>query len=209
MNKYFEIKKDAPIMIDTCIFMVGIENRCADPVYSLDNMKKNWMIDVLSYFENIKMHEVVYKELDPETQKVIDEYIGKNIEIVSDKDLFDTDPEFMRIFKEIHDHPLMYAPYSKTKNQGEVRSLAYACYYDIPYFSSRDSDACDVCNEIEDLNKITIVGFETMLGLAYKSGGDKEKRKSLKALYKEFCAPKIRQGAIPKTLAEFLGEDNK
>ncbi|MEE1250690.1 MAG: hypothetical protein UHU19_15900 [Lachnospiraceae bacterium] len=207
MNKFSEIKKDSPIIIDTCIFMVGIEKRQTDPTYSLDNMKKNWMDDALSYFENIKLHEVVYKELDSDTKIVIDEHISKNIEIVSDKDLFDKDPEFMRIFNEIHDHPLMYDPFSKTKNQGEVRSLAYACYYGIPYFSSKDSDACDVCNEIEDLKDIVVVGFETILGIAYKAGGNKEKRKALKALYKEFCSPKIRQGVIPKTLAEFLGEE--
>lgn len=207
MNKFSEIKKESPIIIDTCIFMVGIEKRQTDPTYSLDNMKKNWMDDALSYFENIRLHEVVYKELDSDTKIVIDEHISKNIEIVSDKDLFDKDPEFMRIFNEIHDHPLMYAPFSKTKNQGEVRSLAYACYYGIPYFSSKDSDACDVCNEIEDLKDIVVVGFETILGIAYKAGGNKEKRKALKALYKEFCSPKIRQGVIPKTLAEFLGEE--
>ena len=207
MNKFSEIKKDSPSIIDTCIFMVGIEKRQTDPTYSLDNMKKNWMDDALSYFENIRLHEVVYKELDSDTKIVIDEHISKNIEIVSDKDLFDKDPEFMRIFNEIHDHPLMYAPFSKTKNQGEVRSLAYACYYGIPYFSSKDSDACDVCNEIEDLKDIVVVGFETILGIAYKAGGNKEKRKALKALYKEFCSPKIRQGVIPKTLAEFLGEE--
>lgn len=207
MNKFFEIQKDSPIIIDTCIFMVGIEKRQTNPEYSLDNMKKNWMNDVLSYFENIKLHEVVYKELDSDTKKIIDDYVGKNVEIVSDKALFDSDPEFMRIFNEIHDHELMYAPFSKTKNQGEVRSLAYACYYGISYFSSKDSDACDVCNEIEDLKDIIVVGFETILGIAYKAGGNKEKRKALKALYKEFCSPKIRQGAIPKTLAEFLDEE--
>ena len=207
MNKFFEIQKDSPIIIDTCIFMVGIEKRQTNPEYSLDNMKKNWMNDVLSYFENIKLHEVVYGELDSDTKKIIDEHVGKNVEIVSDKALFDSDPEFMRIFNEIHDHELMYAPFSKTKNQGEVRSLAYACYYGISYFSSKDSDACDVCNEIEDLKDIIVVGFETILGIAYKAGGNKEKRKALKALYKEFCSPKIRQGVIPKTLAEFLDEE--
>ena len=207
MNKYSEIKKDSPIIIDTCIFMVGIEKRQTNPDYSLEKMKQNWMNDVLSYFENIKLHEIVYKELDSDTRKIIDEHVGKNIEIVSDKDLFDKDPEFMRIFKEIHDHPLMYAPFSKTKNQGEVRSLAYACYYNIPLFSSRDTDACDVCNEIEDLKDIIVIGFETILGIAYKASGNKEKRKALKALYKEFCSPKIRQGVIPKTLAEFLDEE--
>ena len=61
--------------------------------------------------------------------------------------------------------------------------------------------------EIKDLKDIVVVGFETILGIAYKAGGNKEKRKALKALYKEFCSPKIRQGVIPKTLAEFLGEE--
>ena len=207
MNKFSEIKKESTIIIDTCIFMVGIEKRQTNPEYSLENMKKNWMNDVLSYFENIKLHEVVYKELDADTKKVIDDYVGKNVEIVSDKDLYNKDPEFMRIFNEIHDHDLMYTKSSVTKNQGEVHSLAYACYYGIPYFSSKDSDACDVCNEIEDLKDIIVVGFETILGIAYKAGGNKEKRKALKALYKEFCSPKIRQGVIPKTLAEFLDEE--
>ena len=206
MNKFSEIKKDSPIIIDTCIFMAGMDKRQTDPNYSLANMRKNWMDDILSYFEDIRLHEVVYKELDAETRKVIDEYKGKNVTIVSDKDLFDSDPEFMRIFNEIHDHELMYAPSNKAKNQGEVHSLAYACYYGIPYFSSKDSDACDVCNEIEDLNDIVIVGFESLLAIAYKTGTGKEKKKALKALYKEMCAPKIRQGAIPKTLAEYLGE---
>lgn len=207
-NKYSEIEKDKPIIIDTCIFMAGIDERNTKPEYSLENMKRIWMDDVLSYFENILLHEVVYNELDSDTRNVIDEHVGKNIKIVSDRDLFDADPEFMRIFNEIHNHELMYAPFSKTKNQGEVHSLAYACYYNIPFFSSKDSDACDVCNEIADLNKIKIVGFETIIGIAYKSGANKEKRKTLKALYKEFCGQKIRQGVIPKTLAEFMGESS-
>lgn len=209
MNKFFEIRKDAPIIIDTCIFMVGIEKRQTNPEYSLENMKKNWMDDVFSYFKNIKLHEVVYNELDDDTKKIINEHVGKSVEIVSDKDLFDSDPEFMRIFNEIHNHPFMYAPFSKTKNQGEVHSLAYAYYYGIPYFSSKDSDACDVCNEIEDLKDVTIIGFESLVGIAYKSGGNKEKRKVLKSLYKEFCAPKIRQGVIPKTLAEYLENEEE
>lgn len=206
MNKYFEIKKDSPIIIDTCIFMVGIDKRHTDSNYSLERMREIWIDDILSYFEKILLHEVVYKELDSDTKKVIDEYVGKNVEIVSDKDLFNLDPEFMRIYDEIRNHELMYAPFSKKKNQGEIHSLAYACYYGIPYFSSRDSDACDVCNEIEELNNITIIGFEELLAIAYKTGADKEKRKALKSLYKEICAPKIRQGTIPCTLIEFLNE---
>ena len=84
---------------------------------------------------------------------------------------------------------------------------------DIDYHEETELDtkskqvACDVCNEIEDLKDIVVVGFETILGIAYKAGGNKEKRKALKALYKEFCSPKIRQGVIPKTLAEFLDEE--
>ena len=203
MNKFSEIKKDAPILFDACIFMVGIDKRQND-LYSLQNMRKNWMDAVLSYFENILLHKVAYGELDVDTRKVIDEHIGKNITIVNDDDLMDSDPEFMRIFNEIHDHPLMYAPYSTTKNQGEVHSLAYACYHNIPYFSSKDTDACDVCNEIEELNTITIIGFETLLAIAYQVVDSVEIKKALKSNYKEFCGPKIRQKAIPATLGEFI-----
>ena len=77
MNNYLEIKKDTPIIIDTCIFMVGIDKRQTNQDYSLENMKKNWMDDVLSYFEKILIHEVVYQELDNETKKIIDGYVGK------------------------------------------------------------------------------------------------------------------------------------
>ena len=59
MNNYLEIKKDSPIIIDTCIFMVGVEKRQTNQEYSLENMRKNWMDDVLSYFEKILIHEVV------------------------------------------------------------------------------------------------------------------------------------------------------
>ncbi len=208
MNKYVEIQKDKPIIIDTCIFMVGIDKRSTDSNYSLSNMRINWLDDVLSYFDSILLHQVVYDELYSDTRTVIDEHIDNNITIVDDKDLLDSDPEYTRIFNEIHDHPLMYAPFSKTKNQGEVHSLAYACYKKIPYFSSKDSDACDVCNEIEDLENITILGFEFLLGIAYKSASDKNKKKALKSLYKEFCGPRIRQKVIPDTLGEFMGESN-
>ena len=140
MNKYSEMQKDKPIIFDTCIFMVGIEKRLSDSNYSLENMRKNWMDDFLSHFENILLHEVVYNELD-----------------------------------------------SETKNQGEVHSLAYACYHNISLFSSKDSDACDVCNEIEELNKIEIVGFETILGIAYKNNPDKDKKKPSKLYIKNFA----------------------
>ena len=188
MNKYSEMQKDKPIIFDTCIFMVGIEKRLSDSNYSLENMRKNWMDDVLSHFENILLHEVVYNvELDSETKKVIDEHIVKNITIVDDKDLFNSDPEYMRIFNEIHDHPLMYAPFSKTKNQGEVHSLTYACYHNISLFSSKDSDACDVCSEIEELNKIEIVGFETILELHIKTIPIKIRKKPSKLCIKNFA----------------------
>lgn len=63
-----------------------------------------------------------------------------------------------------------------------------------------------MCNEFEDLKNVKIVGFESILGIAYKTNPNKNKKKALKSLYKEFCAPKIKQGVIPNTLAEFMGE---
>ena len=41
MNKYSEIKKDAPIIFDACIFMVGIDKRHTDSLYSLKSMRAN------------------------------------------------------------------------------------------------------------------------------------------------------------------------
>lgn len=206
MNTFEEIRKDWPIIIDTCVFMVGIEKRQINTVYSLNNMKTNWMDDIFSYFETILLHRVVYNELDSETKKVINKFIGTSIKIVDDDELMDSDPEFMRIFNKIHDHDLMKNPFNPNKNQGEVHSLAYASYYGIPYFSSKDLGACYVCNELEDLKNVKIVGFESILGIAYKTNPNKNKKKALKSLYKEFCAPKIKQGVIPNTLAEFMGE---
>lgn len=77
MNNYLEIKKDTPIIIDTCIFMVGIDKRQTNQDYSLENMRKNWMDDVLSYFEKILIHEVVYQELDNETKKLLMDILGR------------------------------------------------------------------------------------------------------------------------------------
>lgn len=209
MNNYIPIPKDKPILIDACILMVGIDKRLTDSNFSLDRMFNAWMNSILLYFENILIHKVVYNELDNDTRVIVDENIGKNITIVDDYDLIDVDPEYMRVFNQIHDHALMNDPCSKTKNQGEVHSLAYACYKNIPFFSTKDFVVDLVCNDIEDLRSITIVGFESILAIAYTSSvADKNKRKTLKALYKEYCAPKIRQGAIPKTLAEFVGESN-
>ena len=206
MNNYIPIPKDKPILIDACIFMVGVDKRPTDSNYSLAKMFDVWMSSILSYFDNILIHKVVYNELDNDTRIIIDESVGKNITIVDDYDLIDVDPEYMRVFNQIHDHDLLYAPYSKTKNQGEVHSLAYACYNNISFFSTKDLDVIDVCKDIEDLSSITIIGFESILAIAYTSdAADQNKRKTLKALYKEYCAPKIRQGTIPKTLTEFVG----
>ena len=55
--------------------MVGIEKRYLDPHYSLETMRRNWMDSVLSYFENIILHKIVYNELDSDTRKVIDEHV--------------------------------------------------------------------------------------------------------------------------------------
>lgn len=206
MNNYIPIPKDKPILIDACIFMVGIDKRPIDSNFSLAKMLDVWMSSIFSYFENILIHRIVYNELDNDTRVIIDANVGKNITIVDDNDLINNEPEYMRIFNQIHDHALMNDPFSRTKNQGEVHSLAYACYNNIPFFSTKDLVVDLVCNDIEDLSAITIVGFESILAIAYTSDiEDKNKRKALKSLYKEYCAPRIRQGAIPKTLAEFVG----
>ncbi len=204
MNVYHPIDRKSKVIIDTCILMVGIEKRAVHPQYSLESMMRNWMDAVLSFFSDIILLRTVYEELDADTRTVVDAHIGKNITIVDDSILLRTEPEYSRIFEEIHTHPLMYAPYFKSKNQGEIHSLAYACFMGITYFSTRDTDACDVCHEIDELAQIEIVGFETMLAIAYELSESPDQRKALKSMYKEYCGPRIRQKAIPGTLLEFL-----
>ena len=91
-----------------------------------------------------------------------------------------------------------------------VAGIAYAVYrfFTPDYLEDFEDDFEDDLDEyFEDLKDVEVIGFENLVGIAYKAGGNKEKRKALKALYKKFCAPKIRQGVIPKTLAEYLGEE--
>ena len=52
------------------------------------------------------------------------------------------------------------------------------------------------------------INIEDILVVTFTEAAASEmKERVLKALYKEFCSPKIRQGIIPKTLAEFLDEE--
>jgi hypothetical protein len=200
---YTPAEREKPILFDTCIFMVGIDKRQTNSNYSLENMRKLWMDCVLNYFSNILIHQVVCAELDKDTRCVIDG--RKNITTVDDADLLNKDPEYTRVFNLINSHPLLFHPSVQRKNQGEVHTLAYAYYRNIPFFSSRDSDACDVCSEIDELKDITVVGFETLLGLAYSDTCDSEIHRGQKALYKEFCGKKIKRGIIPETLSEYMG----
>ncbi len=206
MQYYKEINTQDKVIFDTCIFMVGVEKRPTNSNYSLASMQKLFLDVLLVSFKQILIHQIVYNELDDETKNLINQYININITLVNDADLIGSDPEYTQIYNEIKNSELLANNSVLRKNQGEVHSLAYACYHRIPYFSSRDNDACETCEELELLKDVTVVGFEQILAFAFKQTDNSEVNKGQKALYKEFCQKKIRQKEIPPTLGEYVGK---
>lgn len=96
---------------------------------------------------------------------------------------------------------------NKSKNRGDVFSLAYAAYHKVLYFSSRDASVMNALFEVKELKDVQYYGFEECLVIGYIANKDfKEVRKRIKSLYKEYCIPAIKKGFIPKTLLEYINE---
>ena len=136
-----------PIMFDANIFMVGIKNRTSDPNCSFENMKKLYMIPVMESFQDIIIHEMVYWELDDEARTLIDSYVGKNVSIVSEGNLYGMDPQYTMIFNEISAHDRVMYNRGNSKDRGEVYSLAYAAYNKINFFSSKEIMVDQIASE--------------------------------------------------------------
>lgn len=202
-----ELRKK-PIMIDANIFMVGIENRNHDPNCSFENIKQLFLIPMMESFSAIFIHEMVYKELDSESRTLVDSYIKKNVTIVSEGSLFEKDPKYTTIFHDIADHELVRYERGKSKDRGEVYSLAYAAYYGINYFSSKEIMVDNIAGEIEDLKDIDIITFDIILLNAFvyhnHEKGDSSKNKALKSVYKSFGEDVIKRHGLPGTLAEYV-----
>lgn len=196
-----------PIMFDANIFMVGIENRVSDPNCSFENMKKLYMIPLLESFTQIIIHEMVYNELDEDSRKLVDSYVGKNVTIVSENNLYGRDPIYTSLFNEISRHERVLYSRGDSKDRGEVYSLAYAAYNKINYFSSKEVMVDIIAADLEVLKDIEIITFDIIVLLSYiyyMLREDSSNNKALKSLYKKYCEDVIKRHKLPATLKEYF-----
>ena len=59
--------KTKPIILDACIFMVGIN----EPYYNFENTKCVFLDSCFNYFDKILIHKIVFDELDNNSQKYV------------------------------------------------------------------------------------------------------------------------------------------
>lgn len=196
-----------PIMFDANIFMVGIENRTSNVNCSFENMKQLYMIPLFESFIHIIIHEMVYNELDKDSKAFIDGYIGKNVVIVSENNLYGKDPVYTQIFNDISRHERVQYSRGASKDRGEVYSLAYAAFHKINYFSSKEVMVDQIAVELKVLKDIEIITFDIIVLLAYiyyLDRGDCSNNKALKAIYKRYCEDVIKRHRLPHTLKEYF-----
>ena len=196
-----------PILFDANIFMVGIEDRFSDPNCSFENMKKIYITPLFESFTDIYIHNEVYKELDEDAKNFINIYIGKNVTIVDEGELYGKDAKYTTIFNNIATHELVKYARGQSKNRGEIYSLAYAAYHNMNYFCSKEIMVDKVAEELEDLKDIDIITFDIVVLSAYVYyvyKNDNSNSKALKAIYKRYCADVIKRHQLPKTLGEYI-----
>lgn len=198
---------DQPVLFDANIFMVGISERFSDPNCSFENMKKLYIEPLFESFTNIYIHIEVYKELDDESRAFVDTYKGRNVTIVDEGDLYGKDPLYTTIFNNIAEHELVNYVRGRSKDCGEVYSLAYAAYYNMNYFCSKEIMVDNVAHELEDLKNVDVITFDIILLSAYvyyAKKNDKSNNKGLKSIYKKYCIDVIRRHGLPSTLGEYI-----
>ncbi len=198
-----------PIMFDANIFMVGIEYRSSEPNCSFENMAKVYIEPLLESFTDIRIHEVVYNELDDKSRNLINKYIDKNVTIVNESNLYGTDPIYTDIFNKISSDDLVQYKRGNSKDAGEVYSLAYAAYYKINYFSSKEVMVELISNTVDVLNDVNIITFDIILLVAYIYFGiknDSSNNKAIRSIYKRFCDDVIKRHKLPKTFREYFDE---
>ncbi len=197
--------KDSKIIVDASTLMVGIQMQHDDPRYSFDSMKVAYMDSFFTYYNNIKIHEEVYRELDDVRRAYVSNFEGFNVEIVGENGLYGVDPIYTTIFNKIANHDLFHYTRDESFNRGDVYSLAYAAYHKIPVITTRDGSITTVVNEITELNGTDVLGFEYVLALSYLlNESNKDLFKRLKSLYKSQCTPAINRKLIPQTFSSFL-----
>lgn len=102
--------------------------------------------------------------------------MGKNVQVVSEGDLYGLDPRYTTIFNNIAGHELVRYTRGRAKDCGEVYSLAYAAYHKMNYFCSKEIMVDHVAQELEDL----------------------------KSMYKKYCVDVIKRHGLPSTLSEYI-----
>lgn len=195
------------ILFDANIFMVGISDRISDKNCSFENMKKMFIEPLLESFTDVYIHEEVYRELDEESRNFVDTYLGRNVTIVSEGDLYGRDPKYTTIFNNIASHELVNYVRGQSKDCGEVYSLAYAAYHNMNYFCSKEIMVDNVAHELEDLKDVDIITFDIILLSAYvyyAEKNDNSNSKGLKSMYKKYCADVIKRHKLPPTLREYI-----
>lgn len=196
-----------PILFDANIFMVGISERTSDKNCSFENMKQLYIKPLFESFTDIYIHEEVYKELDDDSRMFVDAYKNRNVTIVKEDSLYGTDPQYTTIFNNIAKHELVNYKRGRSKNRGEVYSLAYATYHNIKYFCSKEIMVDNVARELEDLKDVDIITFGVILLQAYvyyAQQNDNSNSKGLKSIYKKYCADVIKRHGLPATLGEYI-----
>ena len=156
-----------PILFDANIFMVGISERVSDKNCSFENMKQLYIKPLFESFTYIYIHEEVYKELDEDARAFVDMYKDKNVTIVKEDGLYGTDPQYTTIFNNIAKHELVQYERGRSKDRGEVYSLAYAAYHNMNYFCSKEIMVDNVARELEELKDVDIITFDIILLQAY------------------------------------------
>lgn len=196
-----------PIMLDANILMVGIEDRGTNPNCSFENMKNLYMVSLFDSFKEIIIHEKVYNELDLECKGFVDSFKGKSVSIVSEGTLYGTDPQYTTIFNNISKHERVQYIRPNSKDCGEVYSLAYASFYGMNCFSSKEIMVDEIAKELKELGNVHIITFDIIIMLAYiyhNSKGITENNKALKSVYKKYCEDVIKRHKLPSTLFEYI-----
>lgn len=192
-------------MLDANILMVGIEKRLTDANCSFENMKTLYIEPLFKSFKHIVIHKMVYEELDEKCKQLVDSYL--NVTIVEEGDLYGKDPQYTTIFNNIANHNRVNYNRLNSKNKGEIYSLAYASFYKINCFSSKEIMVDLIADELEELQDIEIITFDVIVLLAliyHVENGCTQHNKALKSLYKRFCEDVIKRNKLPTTLSEYL-----
>ncbi|GAB4074784.1 hypothetical protein GCM10028778_22870 [Barrientosiimonas marina] len=196
--------KNQPILFDASVLLVGVDKQ--DETYNFENMKSLYIHAILNHFENILIHETVMDELDEQRRKYVEQHKGHSITIVSEGELYGRDAQYTTLFNTIANFDLFKYVRLDKRDKGDVFSLAYAAYYNIPFISARDGSIIKAVKELIELEHVDVCGFEHLLLLGFLKNheqGDKPDKR-YKSIYKTYCTPAIKAGEIPPTFNQFV-----